>query len=364
MREIEIVSAAEFARRSVVVPPAFELRFPRCWRAQPVQNRYAASIEEETLRWLKSYGIGCTPEEALKLRAFECSSYGGYSLPLADFRSGLLVTEFIALWLFWDDVQVEEEFGWSTDSVVSALAGHVLSEPSSRYVAAWADLGARLRRTQSEAWLVRLAASMRQWLENARRETSMAKAWQTEGVCPELDTLFDCRTISIGMFPTFYLIEFAEGFELDDAVHCHPTIVELKRLASRLVGMGNDLGGLAKDSENDWLNLVLVLAERCGLTMEAAFERLVCIHNADVKAFDALVERIPSFGPASDLLVRGWVRAVRYNVYGFALWESTARRYQARKVVAGNRALVAPVTTTMGRLPRKETRQARVTARP
>jgi hypothetical protein len=116
-----------------------------------------------------------------------------------------------------------------------------------------------------------------------------------------------------------------------------------------VVGMGNDLGGLAKDIENNWLNLVLVLTERCSLTVEEAFERVVRIHNADVRAFDALVERIPSFDACTDLLVRGWARAVRHNVYGFALWESTAKRYQARKALVGGRALVAPVTTATTR---------------
>ena len=173
----------------------------------------------------------------------------------------------------------------------------------------------------------------------------MAKEWRSGAWCPDIETLFDCRTISIGMFPTFYLIEFTEGFELDDRVHDHPTIVALKRLASRLVGMGNDLGGLAKDIENDWLNLVLVFERRFSLTLEGAFERLVSIHNEEVREFDALVERLPSFGPDVDPLVQGWARAVRHNVYGFALWESKARRYQSRKAIVRGRALTAPVTT-------------------
>jgi hypothetical protein len=32
-------------------------------------------------------------------------------------------------------------------------------------------------------------------------------------------------------------------------------------------------------------------------------------------------------------------------VYGFALWESVAPRYQSRKAVVGDRSLVAPVVT-------------------
>ena len=79
------------------------------------------------------------------------------------------------------------------------------------------------------------------------------------------------------------------------------------------------------------------------MTVEQAFERLVRIHNDDVRAFDALAEQLPSFGADTDPLVRGWVQAIRHNVYGFALWEATASRYQARKAIVGNRALVAPV---------------------
>ena len=81
------------------------------------------------------------------------------------------------------------------------------------------------------------------------------------------------------------------------------------------------------------------------MSIEEAFERLVRLHNADVREFDAAVERLPSFGPSTDALLGGWARAVRYNVYGFALWESVALRYQSRKAVVGDRSLVAPVVT-------------------
>ncbi|HSR99956.1 MAG TPA: terpene synthase family protein [Kofleriaceae bacterium] len=354
--DVQIVSAAEFARRSVVAPASFQLRFPPTWRASPVQNRYADAIERQTLCWLASHGIGTTAEERDKLEKFRCGMYGGYSLPLADYHTGLLVTEFISLWLFWDDAQVEEEFGWTVDSVVAALTGPTANPPS-RYVAAWADLGARLRATQSERWLARLGATMRQWLDNARTETAMAKAYRDLDACPEVAALFDCRTISIGMFPTFHLIEYAEGFELPDELHAHAAVVELKRLASRLVGLGNDLGGLAKDIRNRWLNLVLVEAERSSLSITDAFERIVAIHNHDVRAFDQLARQLASRLPALDrdtgALLRGWVQAVRHNVYGFALWESTAERYQEYRAISGPHALIAPVTLRRSRLARR-----------
>jgi hypothetical protein len=340
---VEIVSARDFSQLDVEVPASFELCFPRNWIASPVRNRYAAAIERETISWLASYGIGLNQDEAEKLRKFNCGMYGGYSLPAANYQTALLVTQFISLWLFWDDAQVEEGDEFCIEAVLEALTGAATPRESSRYLAAWADIGRRLRRTQSEAWLERLKTTMREWLENAKIETRWAKAFKNGTACPDFATLFDCRTISIGMFPTFHLIELVEGFELNESFHQHETVVALKRLASRLVGMGNDLGGLAKDISNRWLNLVLVLVERSSLAIEDAFQRVVDIHNAEVNEFDRLAAQLPSWQPETDALARGWVQAVRHNVFGFTLWESTAERYQESKAIVGKQALIAPV---------------------
>jgi 5-epi-alpha-selinene synthase len=343
--DVQVISAQEFSGKAddLLVPPSFRLRFPRLWVPRPLQNRYATAIEEETISWLQSYGIGRVGEEEERLRKFNCAFYGGYSLPLADYRAGLLVTQFISLWLFWDDMQVEEGQDWDLEEVVAALTEAAPLRSPSRYVAAWFDIGRRLRATQSRRWLGHLATTMREWLTNARVETGLAKTYQRTGVCPEVTTLFDCRTISIGMFPTFHLIELAEGFELPDAVHADPTVVALKRLASRLVGVGNDLGGLAKDIRNRWLNLVLVLAARATLTIDEAFQQVVDIHNAEVAEFDRLAGSLPRWGARIDALLAGWLQAVRYNVHGFTLWESTAQRYQEWKAFTGRTALIAPV---------------------
>lgn len=67
---VEIIPASDFSKRNLFVPARFQLRFPRAWRPDCVANRYAAALERETIAWLRSYGIGCTPEEAEKLAKF------------------------------------------------------------------------------------------------------------------------------------------------------------------------------------------------------------------------------------------------------------------------------------------------------
>jgi len=343
---LRIVPAAEFESLALEPPASFRLLFPRHWRATPVQNPYAAALERGTLSWLRDYEMGAEPAEAERLRRFDVGRYGGYSLPHAGFDAALLVTQYISLWLFWDDLQVEDELGWNVGHVIQALQGERPNAGSgSRYLAAWADLGARLRGQRSSAWLQRLSSSMLQWLENAKRETDWARCYRERRLSVDVDDLFDCRTISIGMYPTFHLIELCEGIELDETFHHHVEIRELKRLASRLVGLGNELCGVAKDLQDRWLNLVPLTAEQRQLSLTAAFATVVDAHNADVLAFDALAARLSSFGPEANLFVTGWVQAVRHNVYGFALWESLAERYQAQKAIVGSTPLIAQIAT-------------------
>jgi hypothetical protein len=197
---VQVVSAHAFAAMKVNVPHDFALRFPEWWWPTPLRHPEAEAIERDTLAWLRSFGIGLEAGEAEKLRKFDCAKYGGYSLPMSDRASAMLVTQFISLWLFWDDMQVEEESGWDVEEVVRALVEATPPVTASRYVAAWADIGRRLRAERSDAWLERLGAAMRQWLVNAKVETGLAKAWK-RGQCPEFDTAFATRTVSIGMYP-------------------------------------------------------------------------------------------------------------------------------------------------------------------
>jgi hypothetical protein len=339
---VELVSARAFPTLDVEVPSSFALRFPEGWWSSPSCHPQADAIARDTITWLRTFGMGCDTVEATEVGKFDCAKYGGYSLPVADRARATLVTEFFALWLFWDDMQVEEEQGWDIEEVVRALTSRNAPSTTSRYVAAWSDLGRRFCLTQSDAWLEGLATTMRQWLENAKIETGMAKAYR-HGHCSDFATALDIRTVSVGMSPTIRLLEYAGGMELPDFVHEHPVVMELERVGGRLVGLGNDLGGLAKDIDQRWLNVVLILHEGSALPLEDAFQHVVTIHNADVQTFDHLCSQLPSWGSHIDRLVAVWLRMIRHSIQGFARWAAEAERYQQRKAVVNGKALVAPL---------------------
>ena len=101
---------------------------------------------------------------------------------------------------------------------------------------------------------------------------------------------------------------------------------------------------IAKDIAQRWLNLVLVTADERSLPLTEAFGTVVEAHNRDVAAFDGLAAALPRFDGDTEPFVAGWVQAVRHNVYGFALWESCAERYQETKALVGSTPLIAEIS--------------------
>jgi terpene synthase-like protein len=317
--------------------------FPEHWRSG--SNVHAQDAAATTLAWMKSHGMGQTPAEERRLRKFCCGQYSGYALPHASYPRYLLMTEFLTLWLFWDDYEVETEQGIAVDELVAAITGERLPAGASRYAAAWYDLGRRLRQTQSRDWIERLGQTMRHWLLVSRLEAERAREQRRSHEPMALDNFLSRRVITIGMYPTFHLIEYTEGCELGE-LHNEPVVKTLKLLAARLVALGNDLMSLGKDLAQAWPNVVTVLSAQQGIPMREAFARVVALHQSDIARFDTLAERLLSAvgrNSAVGRMLRRWLQAVRHSVHGFALWESTAARYREAPAVVDGELLWAPL---------------------
>jgi hypothetical protein len=343
--QARLVAAKRPQAAEPAAPGRSRLLYPVHWQSPyPQGNRYTDLLERGTIEWLTRFGLITTPEDAQTIQEFECGLYGGLSSPASNLRDGLILTEFVSLWLYFDDRVIEDSEAWSLEDPVAFTGTQPAFKGPSGFLNAWNDLCDRMRRTQSEEWMTRLGESLKAWIGNAKRETENARVYQQSGALPPFETMLDIRTVSIGMYPTFYLIEMAEGWELPRSVHESEAIRDLKRLASRLVGYGNDVGGLAKDLAGRWPNLVVALKEERGLSLEEAFDQVTRMHNREVEAFDAAACRLPTWGPDLDAQVRGFVQAVRHSVLGFTLWESLATRYQKWTALAGPGALTAPVT--------------------
>lgn len=301
-------------------------------------NPYASLVEKRTIAWLEERGLVENEQHAKLLRDTDIGGYGGYAVPMASLEACLEFTQFISLWLLWDDVEIEvfvEQRSFNIDDWGRLMAGAHPIKGRSKFASAWWDLVQRVARKRSPIWLRRLSEGMADWLVASQEETRRANDFAQTGSLPGFDEVLDLRERTIGMLPAIYLLEHVEGFELPDEVHDHAAMFELKKLAVIITALGNDLYSMAKDLDNKWPTPLSVLIHQYGGDMEMAVKTVVDMHNSAVRQFDEGARALPSFGSEQDVLVSKWIRAVRYLCRGFAVWESRAPRYQKKVIFRG-----------------------------
>ncbi len=242
------------------------------------------------------------------------------------------------MWLLWDDVEVETlENRWRID------ASHVLSgrrpEGMTRFDEGWWELLGELAAARSPGFIDSLCEAMVTWNAAAVDEGLAVAEHRERGTFPTFERHLALRTATIGMYATVYLLEDAYDFELPRAFHASKEVLELKRLANQIVGLGNDVLSFGKDYAEHQINLATTLMHERGLPLDEALESLVRMHDQTLEAYDALADTLGSFGAEADPFVARWLQDVRYASLGFSLWESQAPRYTAHRVVCGGRVI-------------------------
>jgi hypothetical protein len=204
----------------------------------------------------------------------------------------------------------------------------------SRFDEGWWQLLEELAASRSPRWIAALCQAMHAWNVAAIEEAVAIRAHRELGVVPSFARQLEMRIATIGMYATVYLLEDAYDFELPRSFHADATVLRLKMLANEIVGLGNDILSFGKDHVEDQLNLATTLMHERGLSVDAALEHLVRMHDEALEEYDRLAEALGAFPADTAPFIARWLDDVRYASLGFSLWESQAPRYTAYKVVS------------------------------
>lgn len=349
--------------------------------------------------------LGCTLPEVQRARKFDVAGYVGIPFPELSFEKTVLTAKYLSLWLLWDDVRVERLDGpWRIEA--SQVCEGRCPDDMTRFDRGWWQLFRELAKSRSRLWIEDVCGAMATWGEAAAREAVWMKQYQERDVsspfvsrsgppstregrrtlppdvgrfqpwdhrrpamAPERQTLpgigssssgvhravqgglspdfaaqMEMRIATIGMFATVYLLEDAYDFELPRSFHAHPTVVRLAWLASKVVGIGNDVFSFGKDVVEDKPNLASTLMRETGVDADEALERLIRMHDDALDEYDRLAGSLRGWGPEVDDVIERWLRDVRYASLGFTLWESQAPRYTAHKIVVNGRVIEPEIT--------------------
>jgi Terpene synthase family 2, C-terminal metal binding len=294
-------------------------------------NPHAEEAERHSLAWARRFGV----IKPAAYRRYCASNFGRFmarTYPTAP-RQDLLIASDWNVWLFIRDDQTDEgemsrnpgELAEMDTRFLAVLEGDLPTGADRPLAHALADIRDRIRRKATPD-------QMRLFVNRVRGYFA-AVVWETanraSGASPDLATYVRWREFSGAVYPMLSLIELCEGMTLLPVVREHTTVRRLEQMTSNIICWSNDLFSLEKELRlGDPHNLVLVLRDEHGLTLQAAVERASAMHDAEARAFLALESSLPSFGPAAAAALRRYVAGLGYWMRGNFDWSQTTGRYR------------------------------------
>ena len=146
-------------------------------------------------------------------------------------------------------------------------------------------------------------------------------------------TVADCialREDSICLYPFLQLTEVETGIVLPPEIHEHPVVRRLQALACHLVTFFNEVQSVVKDEATGsiYYNIVKVIQNEQGLSLEEACLEDLRLHNEDLKEFVTLQASLPDFGIWHEAVVN-WVHYMSMVLSGWKNISTKLARYNA-----------------------------------
>ena len=266
-------------------------------------------LAKSKIGWLEARAFHTAPADRLQI----CSDWTHLFCLLDDRTDKLDCTE--ALERFLD--------GLLDVFTSGVLINDYVTEP---FAHAFLNLRARMLDAGGRPWVEGFAEHLRVIFVGYRWETKNV----ANDVRPELGVYLKLRESTIGLYPQFHLAALTNDVLLPESVSEHPTLRRLMTACSNCVGWANDLCTYEKEiAAGEIHNLVSVLVDNEGLTVEAAARRAVAMHDAEIDAFVAAEAELPHFGEW-DEKVREFVYILQSWIRGHLDWAQETGRYRPR----------------------------------
>lgn len=299
----------------------------------PAIHSHADAIHENTVKWL--YGFQVFQKEAAYQKFY--TTYIGQLAARFHPNTSQEILQLISDWYAWmflrDDQRDESKLGRDPVQlsamnskyleVLSGAAPAVEEDPLA--YALW-DLRERLQaKAPTGTWMRRFVRSVRDHFDSTVWEASN----RLEGLTPNLEAYTRMRPITGGMEVDTQFIGLAEHAHLPPEVRQHHNVRSLVEASHKVVCWANDIISLEKEvRRGDVHNLVLVLQQDLGLSLQEAVDRAAGMYNAEIQAFIELEPQLPSFGEAIDANLRTFVSVLRTRMRGNLDWSLESGRYQ------------------------------------
>jgi hypothetical protein len=231
------------------------------------------SLDRASCDWLQSFNV-LDLKSRTWLERIQPGKLAAYSFGYGGHERARLCTDLIA-WLFlFDDAYAE---GTLADDTLSLRRQHQRYDalfkgdfdagPQNPFGRSLGDLFKRLSTIAPMSWVMRLAASVRGYLDGCELETTFRARKST----PSIQAYLWFRDRSIGVYPMLDMIEFAGNSYLLAEEVTDPIVIAMRRSGNLVIALTNDLHSSNKEStEAESFNAVLVTQRQFGLARPEA----------------------------------------------------------------------------------------------
>lgn len=307
-------------------------------------NPQATEAQQATVTWARRLRLLQRDAAYRRLHRLQYGMLMARAYPSAAPEILQIVTDW-STWLFLLDDQCDEAgMGRDPDQLarlhtqfLTILQGMPPGKDAAPLVHALWDLHTRILAHAPEGWQGRFRRSVEQYFT--------ANVWEatnrSQGRIPDVASYCAMRLFTSAVYPCLLLIELTEGLRLPAEVCNHPDLQRLAMMTNNVISWSNDIVSLEKElRQGDVHNLALILSHARKLSLQAAVNHVGALHNAEVDAFIALAQRLPSFTPLIDADLQRYVSGMRFWMRANLDWSLSAVRYQALPAVAAEPVLV------------------------
>ena len=258
-----------------------------------------------------------------------------------------------ALYIYWafvvdDEIDCNPQLGFSASAAASAarrsrrrvnqalrrgwVRGH--RSPLIEYTCEFRALLAR--QAPDSPWLDRCIEDLVAYVD----ATATAFDWWQREETPPLLYYLEQRLYDIGALPATDLIELATRRAVPDRARAHPRFARARTLGMLHCAWTNDLYSYEREIKQQgtrW-NVVEVLRNQLGISLEDAIDHVVCAMNAAAAEVEEL-SWLSELAPDDREAVRLYVWGLRHLMAGWLVYVRSSRRYRAPQVADAEAAL-------------------------
>ncbi|WP_437316626.1 terpene synthase family protein [Sorangium sp. So ce385] len=314
-------------RTSVVVTKSeadfFEYPFPAS------RHPKVDVVERRTLQWVRRLRVATEGHALSRIKAASVAHLAAWVFPSAKLQTLQLASDFTAVLFLLDDAYDEGSLSADPGAVaklnekyLGELFGYVDADMDDPITRGLLDIRDRIRRDHPHFFLNRWLSHFQYYYE--------ANLWEANNRMqrrvPGIDEYIRMRRYSGAVYPYCDLLELLLEQPLPLEVVEHPTLQGVREICNDILCWTNDYFSLEKELKSGEVhNLIVVLREIGGLTLQGAVAELKRMHDERIAEYQYLKSRMLAACPTNG--IQQYLDATDAMIAGHQRWALAALRY-------------------------------------